>query len=315
MPVIKSNAPRKMGVQEEINQLVDSVNKFSQEFDTLRRLSSKIFKEREAAEGKVEKATATLVKSRNEYQNALDKFEEAEAGRVQAAVDIGMSLRFWSVGEQALSEPSSQDVSLNPEQFAAAKALRKSPHCIVDGFLKDNSEVVSVHAAVQELYQAGGMTAAKSGGGRTGTGPVYKGYRDDFIYWASDSDLRANPVLKPVHGFIKKLHAFLLPLVKNLDELESRYLERGDAMLACYPGNGAGYKCHSDNPHNNSRLLTCIFYLNPGWISRYGGHLRMRTKDISVKIKPILNRLLIFWSKGNMHEVLPCQKERFAITV
>jgi len=86
-------------------------------------------------------------------------------------------------------------------------------------------------------------------------------------------------------------------------------------MLACYPGNGAKYKCHSDNPHNNSRLLTCIFYLNPGWLWKHGGHLRMRTENISVRIKPILNRLLIFWSKGNMHEVLPCRKERFAITV
>jgi len=159
------------------------------------------------------------------------------------------------------------------------------------------------------------MCAAKSGGGRSGTGLLYKGFRHDFIKWASDSDLQKNPHLKPIYEYVKKLHSFLQPLVKELEDWGSRYIERGDAMIACFPGNGAHYKTHSDNPHNNSRLLTCLLYLNPGWVSWHGGQLRLKTKDGTVKIKPKMNRLLIFYSKGNLHEVLPCQKERFAITV
>lgn len=315
MPGSSNNTPRKKGVQEEIDDLVNSVNKFSQEFESLRKLSSKIFKEREAAQGKVDKATASLVRSKTEYEKALDKFEEAEAGRVQAAVDIGMSLRFWSVGEQALSEPNPRTTGLTPKQTTVVEALKKSQYCIVDGFITDKPEAIALHEAVHELYSSGGMSAAKSGGGRSGTGLLYKGFRHDFIKWASDSDLQENPNLTPIYEYVKKLHSFLQPLVKELEDWGSRYIERGDAMIACFPGNGAHYKCHSDNPHNNSRLLTCILYLNPGWVSWHGGQLKLRTKNSTLKIKPKMNRLLIFCSKGNIHEVLPCQKERFAITV
>jgi len=289
-----SKTPRKMGLQQEMNDLVKSVSKFSQEFESLKNRSKELFQERETAAENLEKAKATLATSQAEYQKALHKFDEAEAGRVKAAVDIGMSLRFWSVGDQALSEPSSDKVRLNIKQFIAKKALQNSPYCIVDEFLKNESEVDSIYAAVRKFYREGGMTPGKSGGGRSGTGAIYEGFRNDVIYWASDQQLCRNPVLAPVSGFIKKLHAFLQPIVQNLDNLRSRYLERGDAMLACYPGNGAKYKCHSDNPHNNSRLLTCIFYLNPGWLWKHGGHLRMRTENISVRVKPIFNRLLIF---------------------
>merc|ERR1719320_1695048 len=133
-----------------MDELVQSVNKFAKEFDSLRQMSTEIFKEREAAEGMVEEATATLAKTHTEWQKARDKFEEAQANRLQAAVDIGMSLRFLSVGEQSLSEPSSDVITLTPKQLTVVKALKKSPYYVVDEFLKEGSEINSVHAAVRE---------------------------------------------------------------------------------------------------------------------------------------------------------------------
>ncbi|KAF3845464.1 hypothetical protein F7725_008627 [Dissostichus mawsoni] len=91
------------------------------------------------------------------------------------------------------------------------------------------------------------------------------------------------------------------------------------AMVACYPGNGAGYVKHVDNPNSDGRCITCIYYLNKDWSAKeHGGVLRIFPEGTSfvADIEPLFDRLLFFWSdRRNPHEVQPSFNTRYAITV
>ncbi|XP_054650848.1 egl nine homolog 1 [Dunckerocampus dactyliophorus] len=94
---------------------------------------------------------------------------------------------------------------------------------------------------------------------------------------------------------------------------------RTKAMVACYPGNGAGYVRHVDNPNGDGRCITCIYYLNKNWdVQTQGGLLQIypEGKNVVANIEPLFDRLLIFWSdRRNPHEVKPAYATRYAITV
>lgn len=94
---------------------------------------------------------------------------------------------------------------------------------------------------------------------------------------------------------------------------------RTKAMVACYPGNGAGYVRHVDNPNGDGRCITCIYYLNKDWdVRKHGGMLQIfpEGKNVVANIEPLFDRLLIFWSdRRNPHEVKPAFATRYAITV
>uniref|UniRef100_A0A8D2ZML2 hypoxia-inducible factor-proline dioxygenase n=2 Tax=Scophthalmus maximus TaxID=52904 RepID=A0A8D2ZML2_SCOMX len=78
------------------------------------------------------------------------------------------------------------------------------------------------------------------------------------------------------------------------------------AMVACYPGNGAGYVKHVDNPNREGRCFT--------WSAKeYCGVLRIfpEGKSNVADFKPLLDRLLFFWSdRRNPHEVQPSYATR-----
>jgi len=94
MSTVQNTPGMKKSLQSEIDELVKNVRKFSEEFASLKQKSVEVTQEREAAEGKIKEASDVLEKSRSEYEEALDKYKKAEANRLKAAVDIGMSLRF-----------------------------------------------------------------------------------------------------------------------------------------------------------------------------------------------------------------------------
>jgi len=88
-----------------------------------------------------------------------------------------------------------------------------------------------------------------------------------------------------------------------------------ECQLAVYPGTGsAHYERHrdafpvDDHQDDEQRRLTTILYLNSDtWDVEDGGHLRIHA--------PILGRCVTFLSGAIDHEVLPCHKDRVALTI
>ncbi|KAJ6640196.1 Egl nine like 1 [Pseudolycoriella hygida] len=95
--------------------------------------------------------------------------------------------------------------------------------------------------------------------------------------------------------------------------------ERTKAMVACYPGSGAHYLMHVDNPNKDGRVITAIYYLNLNWeTKRSGGILRIFPEQggTVADIEPKFDRIIFFWSdRRNPHEVQPAHRTRYAITV
>ena len=95
-------------------------------------------------------------------------------------------------------------------------------------------------------------------------------------------------------------------------------------MHSVYRGCGSRFTWHLDNPnHDNGRVLTCVYYLNPHWTKQDGGLLRLMRQprsnqvatvgdrarvppvEILAEVVPTLDTLVLFWSDLIPHEVLP----------
>lgn len=189
-------------------------------------------------------------------------------------------------------------------------ALQDFGFCYLDGVLGEVAggavlqQVIDMHRA--GVLQDGLLVGSVPGVHRSSI-------RGDKIAWVSGSERGCEAI------------NFLLNMIDKMisvcaSRLESKKIrERSKAMVACYPGNGAGYVKHVDNPNSDGRCITCIYYLNKDWSAKeHGGILRIFPEGTSfvADIEPLFDRLLFFWSdRRNPHEVQPSFNTRYAITV
>jgi len=82
-------------------------------------------------------------------------------------------------------------------------------------------------------------------------------------------------------------------------------------------GNGGCFPYHYDNPGSpNKRRLTMICYLNKDWKADDGGELQFQIfLGKKVKIEPVFNRVVLFWSEIIMHRVLPAYNPRMCFSI
>ncbi|XP_042629521.1 prolyl hydroxylase EGLN3-like isoform X1 [Cyprinus carpio] len=181
--------------------------------------------------------------------------------------------------------------------------------CIVDHFLGDRIGERVVQE-VKRIHQSGNMQDGQLVSQKLNK---TKSIRGDKIAWVDGTESGCQNI-----GYLlTRMDKIITCADGKMDKFKIR--GRHKAMVACYPGNGAGYVKHVDNPNADGRCVTCIYYLNKNWNAKeHGGLLRIfpEGKPYVADIEPLFDRLLIFWSdRRNPHEVQPSYATRYAITV
>lgn len=219
----------------------------------------------------------------------------------------------------------------------AGRRLASDGFAIIDDFLGADA-IGSLRQAVLELRssQPSAFVLGKTGGGKDGKSAkkfAEAVVRGDQVAVLGDGEEGRVPGLG---GLLRQADELVREMAKESVPALRKVTSRSRPMLACYPGNGARYVRHLDNPGgagSNGRLLTMLVYLNPGWQQVDGGALRLHrllqcgdgdadanadgSQDTAhVDIAPLLDRCVCFWSDHRTpHEVLPAHTPRWAVSV
>lgn len=192
----------------------------------------------------------------------------------------------------------------------ACNCLNRYGICVIDNFL-GNSKGLEILNQVKDMHQAGIFKKGQLMNSNKNSNS--KHVRGDILTWVDGSEEGCQDI-----GFlISSMDAVVLKCAGKLRNCTVNGRTKG--MVACYPGGGTQYLRHVDNPNDDGRCITCIYYLNKDWdAKKYGGLLRIypEGEDRVASIEPLFDRLLFFWSdRRNPHEVMQAFKTRYAITV
>ncbi|XP_018420658.1 PREDICTED: egl nine homolog 3 [Nanorana parkeri] len=183
-------------------------------------------------------------------------------------------------------------------------------YCYLDNILGEELGD-QVLAQVRRLHEEGALKDGQLAGNVRGVSKQH--LRGDKITWIAGTEEGCEAI-----GLVLSVIDRLVVLCGS--HLGQYYVkERSKAMVACYPGNGTGYVRHVDNPTQDGRCITCIYYLNKNWDAKvHGGILRIFPDGGSdvADVEPLFDRLVFFWSdRRNPHEVQPSYATRYALTV
>lgn len=111
-----------------------------------------------------------------------------------------------------------------------------------------------------------------------------------------------------------------LSWINNLQQYLNRRLFLGlfsfESHFAHY-GTGDFYKKHLDAfKGETNRVLSLVYYLNPGWLPEDGGELKLYLSEDegrTINVTPAFGTLVVFLSEDFPHEVLPAKRDRYSI--
>jgi SM-20-related protein len=180
---------------------------------------------------------------------------------------------------------------------AEVAALGAGGFLMRDGFLgEERARAAADAAAALSGFRAAGISRAAT---------LDPGVRGDELVW-----LDAAGAPPPLQVLLADLEA----AGRALDRAAYLGLGRFDVQVARYAG-GAAYQRHRDAfAGPASRILTLIYYANPGWRAADGGALRLHLPGGPVDVEPRLDRLIAFLATRVEHEVLPAHAPRLAVT-
>lgn len=166
-------------------------------------------------------------------------------------------------------------------------------------------------------------------------------YRNDFMF---PNQIKFMNPANNSHFFVTKPNIYELDLYyeshrKKLPELKELYDQTAifDRISSLVPelhmcireqggytiklqhnrGQGACFPLHYDNPGGaDRRKITCLLYLNRDWKPGDGGEIRLVPfLQPHIDIEPRFDRMVLFMSDSMLHRVLPCNSERYCLTI
>lgn len=148
-------------------------------------------------------------------------------------------------------------------------------------------------------------TFLQAGIGKGVSNIINEAIRSDSISWIDQGE--SHPAV--MHYFCQ---------VEALRQLLNREFYLGlngfEGHFSRYP-QGAFYKPHYDSFANDKRrAVTVIFYINQNWRPEHGGQLCLHLPEGKKIIEPVAGSMICFLSEQILHEVLPTQAERMALT-
>lgn len=187
-----------------------------------------------------------------------------------------------------------------------AQTIAAQGWCVTPDFI-DAPLLCALATESEALWQAQDFREARIGTGRTQAHDT--AIRGDFILWLDE------------HAMTCAQQRYAQQL-ETLRQTLNRQLFLGafdtELHLARYPA-GACYQKHLDrHAGSQARLLSCVLYLNQGWIEQDGGQLRLYLNEAQrpqmLDIVPSGGTLVTFLSGDFYHEVLPARRPRLSIT-
>lgn len=143
-----------------------------------------------------------------------------------------------------------------------------------------------------------------AGVGRQSDFAVNPFVRSDEIRWLNEGDHAEADYLQWMEGLREGINRRLFMGLFDYEAHFARYLP------------GAFYKKHVDAFKGRSnRVLSTVFYLNPGWLSSDGGQLVIYGDDgaEASRVIPLIGSLVVFLSDRVPHEVLAANRSRYSI--
>ena len=190
----------------------------------------------------------------------------------------------------------------HPIHSGICAAIEERGWAVDPAFLPEQA-IAALRAEARLRDAAGEFHAA--GIGRGAARVERSDIRGDRILWLDEHARCAAEV--PLWQALSALQTTLnRGLFLGLDSFEGHY--------ALYPP-GAFYRRHRDRfRDDDARVVSCVLYLNEAWSADDGGALRIHLPQGARDIVPEGGVLVCFVAERFEHEVLPCARERLAVS-
>eukprot|EP00794_Sanderia_malayensis_P017841 gene17841-19622_t len=254
--------------------------------------------------------------------------------------NLPQRLQNTNLSDSPQQNSSSSDISPSSSSQSSSKLLQEfvpitNPNCIslpelsdkilvdlscrnfavVDNLFED-SLISEVYSEVKFLYENSSVFHRGQLSRNSLDQECSREIRNDFVTWIDNATY---PNMTHLLSAISYVDRIVATMGRSSLLADYNMRSRSSIMVACYPGKGAHYKRHVDNPSKDGRILTVIMYLNRNYnAGTDGGVLRIFSPDIKYyyDVFPIFGRIVMFWSDPRVpHEVLPAFRERFAASV